>query len=369
MPQKKIKNKKVLLALSGGIDSSVSLLILKNQGFEVSGVTFNLPFWAKTKKEKEKILKEKKKNLERIKKICQKNNVKHYLIDLKREFEKTVVNFYIKSYQTGFTPNPCVYCNLNFKFYYLLKLAKKYKADFIATGHYAKVIYNSENKKYQLLKAKDRKKDQSYYLCFLNQKILKKTLFPLGDYLKQEVYEIAKKAGLPFIEDSYKESQNFCYLSLSKINDFLKYKFKNKKGLIIEKETSKVLGSHYGYYFFTIGQRKGLFLDQGPYYVIEIDPIKNIIYVSKNKNLLKVREIFVSPFNIISAKKIKKPFLADVKIRSQTKPIKSQIIPFKNDLKIIALRNKFFAPSPGQVACFYQKDICLGGGIIKELKI
>jgi len=368
MPRKK-KNKKVLLALSGGIDSSVSLLILKNQGFEVIGVTFDLPFWVKNQDEKEKISKEKRKNLERIKDLCRKNKVKHYLINLKKEFEKIVVEFFIKSYQRGFTPNPCVYCNFNFKFYYLLKLAKKYKADFIATGHYAKIIYNPKIKKYQLLKAKDTKKDQSYYLCFLNQKILKKTLFPLGDYSKKEVYKMAKKTGLSFSKDSYKESQNFCYLSSFKINDFFKYKFKTQKGLIIEKETSNVLGNHFGYYFFTIGQRKGIFLNQGPYYVVEINPNKNIVYVSKNKNLLKVKEIFISPFNIISGEKIKKPFLAEVKIRSQSRPIKSQVIPLKNGLKIISLKNKFFAPAPGQIACFYKQNICLGGGVIKESKI
>lgn len=366
MVKKITKNKRVLLAMSGGIDSSISLIILKNQKYEVIGVSFLLPVWTPNKQLTKKIIEEKREIFKRIKDFCQQLGVKHYLLDLRKDFEKKVVHYFLNNYKKGFTPNPCVYCNYYFKFHHLLKISKKLNTDFIATGHYARIFYNPLIKKYQLLKAKDKKKDQSYYLSFLDQKMLKKTIFPLGGFYKKEVYRLVKKYHLNFEMKEYKESQNFCYLNPSSVKEFLINNIRTKKGLILEKETSKILGSHNGFYLFTLGQRKGLKLSKGPYYVVKIDPLKNLVYVSKNKNLLSKREIYLSSYHLISEEKIKKPFLAEVKIRSQQKPIKSRVSPWKKGLKIEALEKSFVAPAPSQVAVFYRKDVVLGGGIISR---
>ena len=352
--------------MSSGIDSSSSLIILKNLGYEVIGVSFFLPIWTPNKNQTKEIYQKKKEDFLKLKKWVKDLGFKHYLFDLRKDFEKIVVNYFLKSYQKGLTPNPCVYCNYYFKFHYLLKLAQKFKTDFIATGHYARILYDSKNKKYLLLKAKDKQKDQSYYLCFLNQKILKKTIFPVGNYTKKEIYKLAHLYNWPF-KAEYRESQDFCYLSFASVNDFLSSKLKSQKGLIIDKETKEKLGYHNGFFLFTLGQRKGLYLNQGPYYVLEIDPFKNIIYVTKNRKLLLKKEITLSPYRLITGEKIKNPILAEVKIRSQQKSIKSQISPYKKGLKITALKNNFFAPTPGQIAVFYQKDLVLGGGIINKI--
>lgn len=368
MTIKKKQPSKIIVALSGGIDSFFSLILLKEQGYQPVGVSFFLPFFALTQEEEKRILKERQNTFLKMKKLCQKLKVDYYLIDLRKDFEEKVVSYFIEGYKKGLTPNPCVYCNRYFKFEYLMKTAKQMKINLVATGHYARLRLNQQNKKYELLMAKDKSKDQTYHLCFLSQNILKRVVFPLGGYRKKEVFELLRGyLGEDYLNyfASYRESQNFCYLNNHSEEDLLSFQLgKNKIGLIVEVETHKILGEHLGYYLYTLGQRRGLKLAGGPFYVVKIDKKNNIVYVSKNKKNLFKKEFLIGKYHLISGERIKKPIIASVKIRSTSELIKAKVSPLQKGLKITTLKKSFLSPTPGQIAAFYQEEKCLGGGII-----
>lgn len=354
-------NKKVVVGISGGIDSSISLILLKKQGFEPIGVFLKFSIW----EDKKNLLRENvccsEKSLEIARKICRKFEIPFYIISAKEEFKKKVINYFISEIKNGKTPNPCVICNEKVKFQKLLKIAKKLKAFYIATGHYARVRFNKKEKKYELLRGKDKEKDQSYYLCFLNQKILRHTIFPLGNFKKKEVKEIAEQLR---IKDFFKrESQDLCFVANRSIPYFIEKILGKKIGKIINKK-GEILGEHKGLYFYTLGQRKGLGIAGGPYYVIGFDRKKNLLIVSKDKKDLYKKEIFVSPFHFISGKIPKKKMEILCKTRYR-QPLKKAILfpPRRNKIKIV-FKKPCLSPTPGQFAVFYKKDICLGGGVI-----
>ena len=294
--------KKILVALSGGVDSAVSAALLKKQGFDVFGVYFCF-FNGKNSK----------KSLNKAKKVAKALNISLKIIDAKKDFKKKIVDYFVDSYKKGITPNPCVVCNKEMKFQLLFDLMEKGKADYIATGHYAKVARQSSafpsassadsskpSFNYKLLEAADKSKDQSYFLYKLTQKELARIIFPLGELKKTEVKKLAKKLKLPVFGEE--ESQDVCFLTDNDINKFLKKNLKPKSGDIVD-ETKNILGKHKGLPFYTLGQRKGIEIGPpasrqkweairasgpGPYFVVRKNIKKNEIVVTKDpKRLLK----------------------------------------------------------------------------------
>lgn len=329
-------NHKIVVAMSGGVDSSISAVLLKKQGFEVVGVTMKL------------LSRSSCCNIEDVqhaKEVCRRLGIEHHTIDLSKEFKKSVSDYFTAELMKARTPNPCVRCNKVLKFNELLKFAKKVGADYVATGHYARTKFNKRTGEYELLKGKDKLKDQSYYLALLPQKWLSKIIFPVGEYSKSEIYKTAKKESLDFLV-SKKESQDLC---------FVPEMIRGRKGEIVD-VNGHVLGEHAGMHLYTIGQRKGLFINNGPWFVCGFNVKKNQVIVTKDENdpALFGKVIRLKNINFISSGKV-----SMAKIRYQQKLSKASLV-----------GNKLIFSSPqraitkGQVAVFYDGEKCLGGGFI-----
>ena len=368
-----MKNTKVVIAMSGGVDSSVSAALLKRAGFDVVGIM--MKFWSDQsasrivtdKKDGNRCCSLESENLARL--VAKQIGIPFYVVNVEKEFKKKVVDYFLREYKVGNTPNPCVVCNKEIKFGLLVEKASSLGADFIATGHYARLqreIQNSKLKIQKLLKGSDKEKDQSYFLWQLNQKQLDRVLFPVGGYTKPEVRKLAKKFKLPTAETP--ESQEICFIPAlpagrqNETNDFLKKYLKVKSGKIINKE-GKILGEHNGLWFYTIGQRRGLEIPQGPWYVIDKDFKKNILIISKNKKDLEKKELTASNVNWILPKKL--PINAEVKIRYKSNFAKAKILSNgKNKVKIVFQKPQK-AITSGQSAVFYKGKELLGGGVIE----
>lgn len=363
----KIKQKITAIGMSGGVDSTMATYLLKKQGYKVIGLTMKIynPKFKFPNNAKDACfgLKETK-DLKEIKKIAQKLKIKHYVINLKKEYEKLVLNYFKKEYLAGHTPNPCIICNQKIKFDLLLELAKKsgIKFDYFATGHYVRLTFNKKVNHFVLKKGKDKIKDQSYFLYRLNQKQLQKTLFPLGELSKTEVKNLANKLGFKKLAKK-SESQDFIgYPNHSFI--FSKNEF--KKGNIIDLN-GKILGQHKGIIFYTIGQRKGV--SSGgtriPMYVVKIDAAKNQIVIGPKKLLYHQKLIAIYP-NWISINPPKKEITALAKIRYGAQPATCLIKPLNNQLEI-KFNKPQLAITPGQSIVFYKKDVLLGGAVISQI--
>lgn len=347
--------KKVLLAMSGGVDSSVSAHILQKAGYEITGITMITHSRFDTK------------SISDAENVAKKLGFQHHTIDLQKEFNKKIITYFKEQYKSGKTPNPCVVCNQFIKFGILFDLLGKFNADYFATGHYAKISYNTEQKEYELLKASDLTKDQSYFLFNLNQNILSKTIFPLGNLMKSEVREIAKKLNLK-IHDK-KESQDICFINES-ISEYLKDDLEDYNFTVIDSE-GKALGRTKKTKLFTIGQRKGVEIAYSePLFVNNIDMKKKIITVGTRNQLYK-REFNVKSVHFISDKLQKNyinqklnNFTATVKIRYRFKEASAQIKQIDNDLLHIKFDKPQLFITPGQFAVFHEKEIILGGGEI-----
>lgn len=348
--------------MSGGVDSSVAAAILKKKGFEVVGVFMKL--WAEEEKGEAE---------ERAKKVAKILGIPFYILDLKKEFKKRIVDCFLEDCKKGITPNPCVVCNKEIKFGLLVEKALAMGADFVATGHYAKKIKpfgrlpadkivtdrNSKCKIFKLLKAKDKKKDQSYFLWRLNQNQLERILFPLGDYTRQEVKDLAKEFRLPVLKA--KKSVEICFIRWG-INNFLKKYLGEKEGQIVD-EKGKVIGKHKGLWFYTIGQREGIGLGGGPYFVLSKDVGKNILVATKDERLLFKKELICKSVNWISGKPPKMPAKIEAQIRYRAKPAEANVFFEGRKLKVEFL-NPQRAITPGQSAVFYKGEEVLGGGVI-----
>ncbi|MFA5386165.1 MAG: tRNA 2-thiouridine(34) synthase MnmA [Candidatus Paceibacterota bacterium] len=373
--------RRVVVGMSGGVDSSVALLLLKKQGWEPIGVTLKLPVW----ENKKNLLRENvcctTESMNVAKLICKKLDIPYFIIDCQKDFTKKIVNYFVSELKNNRTPNPCVVCNRDFKFQKLFEVAKKMGANYVATGHYTRIrirelkIKNAlptgrqaECRKFELLIAKDTKKDQSYMLSGLSQKDLAKIILPLGDLTKKDVYKIAKREsclpegrGFKFFE-KIRQSQDFCFVSGKSLPAFLKQKIGEKPGNIIN-ENGKIIGQHKGRHFFTLGQRKGINISNGPYFVFGFDKKKNVVYATKDKNKLFKKEILLSPYHLISGEKLKKPINVLAKTRYHQELFPAKIIPQGKKLKLI-FKKPVFSPTPGQFAVFYDKNVCLGNGVI-----
>jgi len=340
------KKKKVILGMSGGVDSSVAASLLQKSGFEVVGVF--LEFW-----------KTDNSNFDDAKKVADLLGITLHKVDAKDEFKKKIVDHFISEYKSGRTPNPCVLCNPNMKFRILLNKMFELEGDFVATGHYAKIQEG------RLFQAKDKRKDQSYFLYGLEKRQLEKILFPLGDHTKDEIRKIALDLNLPVAQKS--ESQDICFVLGKDFGDFLKKYIKSEEGEILDTH-EKVLGKHTGLPFYTIGQRKGINLGgDGPYYVVEKNISKNELIVTNDPedSRLTKDEMIVREINWIN-ENLSFPLKKEVKIRYQSDPICATIEPIEDNLK--KCRVKFDTPqklvTPGQSAVFCDGHEVLGGGII-----
>lgn len=336
--------KKVLVGMSGGVDSSVSALLLKKEGYEVVGATMALFDSEGTIK-----------NCEDAKKVCDSLNIEHHIIDLKEEFKKNVIDNFIDCYKNGRTPNPCIECNRFLKFGALYDKAKELGCDYIATGHYAKVVDN------KLCKADDLAKDQTYFLYKINKEVLSHIIFPLANYKdKDEIRSIARDNGL-FVAEK-KDSQEICFIPN---DDYVNYLTNNldklpDSGNFILKDGT-IIGKHKGIIYYTIGQRKGLGISyKTPLYVISIDKENNVIILGDEKDLYS-NTLIATNINLLVDKL---PNRVMAKVRYRAHEAIANIEWAGNDVKVI-----FDEPqrsiTKGQSVVFYENDICLGGGIIK----
>jgi len=359
----------VAVAMSGGVDSSVAALLLKEQGHEVVGVT--MCFSAEGGSASGGNLSDSVgkrpgccgiQGIEDARRVAHKLNIRHYLLNMQQVLQSYVIRDFCREYVLGRTPNPCVRCNQYLKFDALLKKTLSFGAKFLATGHYARVIKTRQG--YQLKKAKDLRKDQSYFLYRLGQSQLKKVLFPLGDYTKEEVRGIARRFGLPTAEK--KASQEICFLPGQDYRSFLKTRIAAdlKPGLVVDKD-GNTLGAHKGVAFYTIGQRQGLGIAKGyPLYITGINPKNNRITVGKKEEAQKSEFLLSQPHFILKAPK--KKVAARVRIRYNHKEAPAVITSLGQGLKV-RFKKAQFAITPGQSAVFYAKDIVLGGGIIEKV--
>jgi len=339
--------KKIFVALSGGVDSGVAAALLKKAGVDMIGVFMKLDDTPRFKEGEKK-----------AKKVAKILKIPFLVLDLRKEFKKRIVDYFLKENKRGLTPNPCVVCNKEIKFGLLLEKALKLNADFIATGHYVRI------KNGRLFAAKDKNKDQSYFLWKLNQKQLKHVLFPIGDYTRKEVEKMARKFKLPFA--GVKKSQEICFIPAT-VNDFLKQYIKPKPGQIVNNK-KKVLGRHQGLYFYTIGQRKGIGFSGGPYYVLDKNLKNNILVVTKNEKDLCKKELIARNVNWLSGKEPKLPLRVAAKIRYRHEYAPATIIKnlkfkIKNYYGVIFDKPQR-AITPGQSVVFYKGQELLGGGII-----
>jgi len=331
--------------MSGGLDSSVAAALLKRAGFNLVGVFLRLADLPNFK-EGEK----------RAKKVAKILKIPFLFLDLKKEFKKRIINYFLEGYKRGVTPNPCVVCNKEIKFGLFLKRAFKLDADYLATGHYVRL------RQRKLLKAKDKEKDQSYFLWMLTQKELKRILFPIGNYTREEVRNLAKELGLPSLLTTSK-SVEICFIPKT-IEGFLRDHLKTKIGQILDVK-GKILAEHQGLPFYTIGQRKRIGLSGGPYWVLGKDFKKNILIVSKNEKDLYKKELIIKNINWISGKEPRLPLKAMIKIRYRHHLALAVI---RKNLKPATYNLRFSRPqraiTPGQSAVFYKGSELLGGGII-----
>ncbi|MCM8797958.1 MAG: tRNA 2-thiouridine(34) synthase MnmA [Candidatus Omnitrophica bacterium] len=357
-------SKKVLVAMSGGVDSSVASFLLKENNYEVVGLTMCLG--VKTYEQSHVCAERRRERvrccgpqaIEDAKRVCQQLEIPHYVMDFSKDLEEKVISKFILEYLRGRTPNPCIDCNKFLKFGLLLEKAHAMGFDFLATGHYAKIERNNGN--FLLKKAKDRVKDQSYFLYPIKKEELNFILFPLAEFTKEKVREIAHKIGLPVAGKP--QSQDICFIQ-DDYRHFLSQRITNfPSGDIVDKK-GNILGKHRGIFFYTIGQRERLGISfSEALYVVGIDPKLNRITVGKKEELF-AQGLVAKEINLLVDKLPKKAY---AKIRYQHKETVCFLSQEKDKLRVI-FKEKKWGISPGQSVVFYSDDIVLGGGVIEEI--
>ena len=377
---------KAIVAMSGGVDSSVAVYLLQKQGFDVVGLSFEL--WDRRDLESSNVCCSVE-TINLAKSVANKLGIEHFTVDVRDAFYKHVIEDFCESYIKGLTPNPCILCNKYIKFDFLIKKAAELGADIIATGHYARTVERptsdvgrekqttnngsllygrradeSTSRRFLLKKGVDPKKDQSYVLYVMKQEELARTVFPLGEMKKEETRNIAKELGL--VNALRAESQEICFVGDDKYGNFIKSFSPEalQPGPIVD-TSGKIVGRHKGIAFYTIGQRKGLGISSlKPRYVAEIDRQGNTIVIGSRNDAMR-KSFKVNRLNWISINNLSGPIRAHVKMRSTMQEKIATISPFTDNSVKVEYDEIQWAPASGQSAVFYDGDLVIGGGIIE----
>jgi len=356
--------KRVVIGMSGGVDSSVAAYLLKQQGYDVIGVTMQI--W----QDKNKEAKEREGGccslsaVEDARRVCDKLDIPFYVMNFKKIFEKLVIDYFVDEYILGRTPNPCIACNKFIKFDALLERSKALEAEYVATGHYAIIMYDEGYKRYIIKKSAAPLKDQTYVLYNLTQDQLRHILMPLGEYNKEQVREIARELDLRTANKP--ESQEICFVEDNNYGRFISERRGDeiRPGLFVDTRGKK-LGTHKGIAHYTVGQRKGLGIALGkPMYVVEIIPDKNLVVLGDETEVFS-RELTASQMNFITFEKLEGPIEVKAKIRYSAKEAEAKVIPIDIDRVRVVFEEPQRAITPGQAVVFYQGDVLVGGGTIE----
>lgn len=345
---------KVMVAMSGGVDSSVAAALLLEQGYEVIGATLRL--YERDGKATE---------AEKAKSVCETLGIQHLVFDMRDIFKEKVIKSFSSQYDAGLTPNPCIECNKHLKFGALLKRAIEMGCDYIATGHYSKIAFLKDTGRYALIRPADRKKDQTYVLWHLTQHQLSHILMPLGSFTKPQVREIAESYG--FVSAHSAESQDICFVPDGDYAAFLQeYNGKKFAGGNYTDLFGNVLGKHSGHQCYTVGQRKGLGIALGrPQFVISKNAQDNTVVLSDEKYLFKTR-VFIKDISMMALSGLRESLSCTAKLRYSAADTPCTVCPTGENTAVIEFETPVRAPSPGQSAVFYQGETLLGGGIIER---
>lgn len=338
---------RILIALSGGVDSSTAAVLLKEEGYDVEGA---IMVFEGIKEE----------HIELAARVARRIEIPFHRVDLSKEFKESIMDYFTAEYARGRTPNPCVFCNKLLKFDLLLKKAKTGNADKIATGHYARI--GKQKNRYLLMKGSDRN-EQSYFLYRLSQEQLSRTILPLGELTKEEVRRIAHEYGLPSAKR--KKSQDACFIPEAGYASFLKEKLLEREGPVVNGQ-GRIVGHHKGIIYYTIGQRHGLGISHKyPYYVTGIDAENNTIHVGERKEVFK-RELIASDLNFIPFDTLEQSLEVTAKVRYFSPLNKATVYPLVDNRVRVIFEKPQWAITPGQSIVLYQADLMIGGGIIEK---